>query len=124
MPAVVNISIDFSQWEKYGAIIDEAISETPHILREFLGNITDQYITILQNHIASNNIKWTGTYQQSLQVKEGGTDKEPQFSIVLEPTGREASKLSTYWSILEFGGKPNIVESREQRQRRNRMLNG
>lgn len=107
MPPVVNIVVDFSAWDKLSDAVNDLANRLPHIRRAFLKNVADRYLTELQGRLISGNINWTETYMQSLQVQEGGTDQDPEVSIVLNPTGREAGRLGTYWNILEFGGRPN-----------------
>ena len=104
---MVTIKFDFNEWMRYSDIITEIRKQLPIVQKNFLRSVAARYRSVIMNTLLSQNIKYTGTYEQSVKIIDDGSSDEPQIALVLDPTGSEAARLPIYWLVLEFGGAPN-----------------
>ena len=104
---MTTIKFDFREFLSYEGVIANIQSQLPHVQRTFLRNVAARYRTVISDAILGQNIRYTGTYEQSIKIIETGSDRQPQISLILDPSGPEASRLPLYWTVLEFGSGPN-----------------
>ena len=105
MPVI--ITYDFQELIKFNDSLQNLLASMPSVKSTLLRNIVAKYRTVIQNRILTQNIRYTGTYEDSIRIAHGGTEDEPIISIVMEPTGPGASRLPIYWKVLEFGANPS-----------------
>ena len=105
MPVI--ITYDFQELIKLNDSLQNLLASMPSVKSTLLRNIVAKYRTVIQNRILTQNIRYTGTYEDSIRIAHGGTEDEPIISIVMEPTGPGASRLPIYWKVLEFGANPS-----------------
>ena len=101
------INYDFTGILKANAVIDNLFQSLPNAKLSLLRNIVAQYKGIIDNRQLTQNIRYTGTYEQSLKIVAGGSAQDPNISLALEPSGPGADRLEIYWKVLEFGANPS-----------------
>lgn len=107
MPAAISFGVDFSSWLGYSDVVDSVMKSLPSVQRAFLSRLGSRYRGAILARMNTQGIRASGTYEQSVQYRVVGSSQNLGLAITLNPTGREASRLPIYWSILEFGGRPN-----------------
>ena len=105
--AEVSLNYDFTGILKANAVIDNLFQSLPNAKLSLLRNIVAQYKGIIDNRQLTQNIRYTGTYEQSLKIVTGGNVQDPNVSLALEPSGPGADRLEIYWKVLEFGANPS-----------------
>ena len=101
------LNYDFTGILKANAVIDNLFQSLPNAKLSLLRNIVAQYKGIIDNRQLTQNIRYTGTYEQSLKIVAGGSAQDPNISLALEPSGPGADRLEIYWKVLEFGANPS-----------------
>ena len=101
------INYDFTGILEANAAINGVLQSLPNAKLSLLRNIVAKYKGVIDNRQLTQNIRYTGTYEQSLKIVAGGNVQEPTVSLVLEPSGPGADRLEIYWKVLEFGANPS-----------------
>jgi len=110
---VATFTYNFTDLIRMSNGVQSVLLALPSSKSSLLRNILGRYKGVIDNRQLTQNTKWTGTYEQSLKIIAGGSDKDPTMSLVLEPTGPQADRLGIYWKVLEFGANPspNVLSS-------------
>ena len=101
------INYDFTGILEANASINAVLQSLPSAKLSLLRNIVAKYKGVIDNRQLTQNIRYTGTYEQSLKIVAGGNVQEPTVSLVLDPSGPGADRLEIYWKVLEFGANPS-----------------
>ena len=105
--ATVSLNYDFTGILTANAVINNLFQSLPNAKLSLLRNIVAKYKGVIDNRQLTQNIRYTGTYEQSLKIVAGGNVQEPTVSLVLDPSGPGADRLEIYWKVLEFGANPS-----------------
>ena len=101
------INYDFTGVLEANASINAVLQSLPNTKLSLLRNIVAKYKGVIDNRQLTQNIRYTGTYEQSLKIVAGGNVQDPNVSLSLEPSGPGADRLEIYWKVLEFGANPS-----------------
>ena len=101
------INYDFTGILEANASINAVFQSLPNTKLSLLRNIVAKYKGVIDNRQLTQNIRYTGTYEQSLKIVAGGNVQDPNVSLTLEPSGPGADRLEIYWKVLEFGANPS-----------------
>jgi len=101
------INYDFTGVLEANASINAVLQSLPNSKLSLLRNIVAKYKGVIDNRQLTQNIRYTGTYEQSLKIVAGGNVQDPNVSLSLEPSGPGADRLEIYWKVLEFGANPS-----------------
>jgi hypothetical protein len=101
------INYDFTGILEANAVINAVLQSLPNVKASLLRNIVAMYKGVIDNRQLTQNIRYTGTYEQSLKIVAGGSTQDPNVSLVLDPSGPGADRLEIYWKVLEFGANPS-----------------
>ena len=101
------INYDFTGILEANASINAVFESLPNSKLSLLRNIVAKYKGVIDNRQLTQNIRYTGTYEQSLKIVAGGNVQDPNVSLALEPSGPGADRLEIYWKVLEFGANPS-----------------
>ena len=101
------INYDFTGILEANASINAVLQSLPNAKQSLLRNIVAKYKGVIDNRQLTQNIRYTGTYEQSLKIVAGGNAQDPNVSLALEPSGPGADRLEIYWKVLEFGANPS-----------------
>lgn len=99
--------IDFSGWLSYTDVIRNIMARIPAEKKIWLRSVTKRYLLEISSQVLSQNINVTGTYLSSMTILETGSSADPQIALAMRPQGTNADRLPFYWTVLEFGAKPN-----------------
>jgi len=99
--------INFSEWIKYTSVITNIMTSVLPLKREYLRNVASRYRSVILDTMLSQNIKYTGTYEQSVKIVSSGVSDNPEVSLVIDPVGPQSDRIGIYWKVLEFGAGPN-----------------
>ena len=93
--------------------LQNLVNSIPTEKRILLRNVVSRYRSVIQDQILTKNIRYTGTYEDSIKIVSGGSTSDPHVSIVMRPTGPGAARLPIYWKVLEFGAgpSPNVLSA-------------
>ena len=105
--AEVSLNYDFTGILEANASINAVLQSLPNAKLSLLRNIVAKYKGVIDNRQLTQNIRYTGTYEQSLKIVAGGSTQDPNVSLALEPSGPGADRLEIYWKVLEFGANPS-----------------
>ena len=105
--AEVSLNYDFTGILTANASINAVLQSLPNAKLSLLRNIVAKYKGVIDNRQLTQNIRYTGTYEQSLKIVAGGNVQDPNVSLALEPSGPGADRLEIYWKVLEFGANPS-----------------
>ena len=105
--AEVSLNYDFTGVLEANASINAVLQSLPNAKLSLLRNIVAKYKGVIDNRQLTQNIRYTGTYEQSLKIVAGGNAQDPNVSLALEPSGPGADRLEIYWKVLEFGANPS-----------------
>ena len=101
------INYDFTGILEANAAINAVLQSLPNVKASLLRNIVAMYKGVIDNRQLTQNIRYTGTYEQSLKIVAGGNVQEPNVSLLFDPSGPGADRLEIYWKVLEFGANPS-----------------
>lgn len=101
------INYDFTGILEANASIESILQALPNAKLSLLRNIVAKYKGVIDNRQLTQNIRYTGTYEQSLKIVAGGNVQEPNVSLLFDPSGPGADRLEIYWKVLEFGANPS-----------------
>ena len=109
----ITLTYDFRGLLELDSALRGLLDSFPALKRELIRNIASRWRSVILNRILIQDIRYTGTYEQSLKIIPGGSETEPNISLVLDPTGPQAARLPIYWKVLEFGANPspNVLSS-------------
>jgi hypothetical protein len=103
---MTTIHAGFSDWRRYGGAIESVLDQIPTAKNEFLRSTLARYRNSILTSMLAQNIRHTGTYEESVGIDSTGSSDEPELSIIIEPKGPNADRLPIYWKVLEFGSRP------------------
>jgi len=103
----VQFTYNFEDLVKLNSGLRSLLNSIPSAKSLLLRSIMTRYRNVIQSEILTQNIRYTGTYEQSVKIEQGGSDDDPTMSLVLDPTGPQAARLPIYWKVLEFGAAPS-----------------
>lgn len=110
---VTLFTYDFSDLFKLNDSIQGLLDALPSVKASLLRDIVARFRSVIVNEQLTQNIRYTGTYEQSMKIIGGGSVDEPIVSLEMIPQGPQADRLPIYWKVLEFGAdpSPNVLTS-------------
>ena len=105
MPTFVRYN--FQDLFRLNSSLLSVLDALPQKKKEVLRIIAARYRSVIQGRMLTQNIKYTGTYEQSIKIEFRGSTQEPTIALVMRPQGIGADRLPIYWKVLEFGSNPS-----------------
>jgi len=107
------IRYNFEDLFKLSSSLQSILVALPDLKKEVLRSIAARYRSQIQGQMLTQDIKYTGTYEQSIKIEFRGSREEPTIALVMRPQGIGADRLPIYWKVLEFGANasPNVLSA-------------
>jgi len=103
----MRLEIDLTGLEDMTSTINALLAKLPEAKQNLLSRLANRLQSKILDTYISEDIRYTGTYGQSIKVVQLQSGNEPIMALSMIPSGSQASRLPIYWKTLEFGSSPN-----------------